>query len=422
MEANEGRWLPHGKHHGCGDGPHEAPWDIHDHHRGAPHCDDQLAVFSTVGRGLRGDGFLVRIKSDTDSETYLEGLVYDAATNEYHTEWVSENINGGKLMYQYNLRTFSDPQTFTITFRYVRPERTESEWVWTTPAIPYLWDADNNGVADVDGITGSGVATLFLKKTTDPEWVMEDIPTNYDYEDSLDNQEKLLYPEDWTREMFNAPSPLDPWTVNLEYGVGGDIDAPNIEDLAKILGISVSFIRRLVDERDLPATGTTFGDKPNGDPMDAKEYIDKAFDDALDHFHADLGLNSNQLAGDDNDNTNGWPYTKKYAPNQGVTTKYQTVKTYIDAITADLADGINASQAAADKANLAISNILNKIVGTPTMDANGNITWPAPLAGSNAKIAGGNINLYSGTNETISSAKGIFTHTGNSANDDLKAV
>lgn len=281
--------------------PPEEPWHVHqpfpphhhhfhDEHHVAPECDDQLAVFSGVGRGLRGDGYKVVIKSDVEAETYLEGMIYDAATNTYSSDWISENINGGKLMYQYNLRPSTVPQTFTITFRYVRPNRSESEWVWTTPAIPYIWDADDDGLADVDGIIGVGVGTLFMKKTSDPTWVTTNLPTSYEISETVDRQEKLLYPDGWTRDMFNAPVPGDPWTVNLQYGIGGDIDAPNIEDLAKILGVNVDFLRDLVENRDLPGSGDTFGTKGNGDPMNTKEYIDSQNDGLLDHIHEDMGF------------------------------------------------------------------------------------------------------------------------------------
>lgn len=291
----------------------EEPWNFdlpwYPHHRHmlhhcAPECDDQLPVFSGVGRGLRGDSARVVIRSDEDAETYLEGLTYDAATNTWSTEWISENINGGQLMYQYNLRPYTVPQTFTITFRYKRPNRSKSEWVWTTPAIPYIWDADDDGLADVDEIVGTGVATLFLKKTTEPTWITSNLPTSHEIDETTDRQEKLLYPDDWTRDMFNAPIPGDPWTVNLQYGIGGDIDAPNIDDLAKILGVSVPFLRRLVNERDLPATSETFGNKPNGDPMNTKEYIDKQNEDLLDHIHEDIGFGDILVNDGDNDSEN----------------------------------------------------------------------------------------------------------------------
>ena len=220
MKYDDPRWytdnVPPDHHHP------EHEWIVD---RCADRCDDQLPLFSRVGRGLRGDGYKVELHEPTECETYLEGMIYDAATGTYHTDWMSENINGGHLLYQYNLRPYSNPQTFTITFQYDRPGREDHEWTWTTPAIPYIWDADNDGLADVDGIVGTGVATLFLKKTTDGDWVMTQIPTSHTMAEAADRQEKLLYPEDWLREMFNAPAPGDPWTVNLTYGIGRYHDA-----------------------------------------------------------------------------------------------------------------------------------------------------------------------------------------------------
>lgn len=266
--------APHGLHPFFG----ERPWD---HIHCAPECDDQLPIFSTVGRGLRGDSYRVKVAYDAEGETYLEGGYYDANTNTYHTDWTSENINGGHLMYQYNLRTNTNPQTFTITFRYVRPERSESEWVWTTPAIPYIWDADNDGIGDTDNIVGAGVATLFLKKTTDSNWVTpSDANTPHTVAQAKNVQEKLLYPSGWTRSMFNSPAATKPWTVNLEYGVGGDIDVPTVEDLAKIIGVTPDYLREIVNERAIPVN-IDFGHDGNGHPYNVKEYIDF-------HLHNDL--------------------------------------------------------------------------------------------------------------------------------------
>lgn len=403
-------------------------------------CDDQLAVFSKVGRGLRGDGFKVVIKSDEDAETYLEGLNYDANTNTYSTEWISENINGGQMMYQYNLRPYTIPQTFTITFRYKRPNRSNSEWVWTTPAIPYIWDADNDGLADVDEIVGTGVAALFLKKTTEPQWYYPTI-TYTDYKNGLmtaAKHDKLVYPDDWTREMFNAPIPGDPWSVNLQYGIGGDIDAPNIDDLAKILGITVQQIRNIINDIGDPNIN---GDGISGNNF--KDYID----DLNEHIHADMGFDEH-LVRDDNDVVRNTikkyidglrfdiyknagitdpsdtdakkynevadldlTYLQKHGPNKGTVTHHTTVKSYIDARCDDLEEGLGST-------NAAIQNILNKIYGGGTLNADGSITWNAPLNANDARIAAGDINLYSGNSES----HGIYTHTGSSRNNDIKAV
>lgn len=240
-------------------------WD-----RPAPCCDDQLPLIARAGRGLRGDGYVVRIKQDSDCETYLEGLVYDPASKTYTSDWISENINGGKMMYQYNLRPYTNPQTFTITFRVKRPNR--PEWVWTTPAIPYIWDADNDGKADVDGIVGVGVASLFLKKTTESKWNYPTV-TYTDYKNGLmtwEKHDKLVYPDEWTREMLNAPTPGDPYSVNINYGIGGDLDAPNVDDIAKLLGITVENVRKIIAESPVP-THTIPDDN-------LKSYIDNMVD------------------------------------------------------------------------------------------------------------------------------------------------
>lgn len=408
----------------------------------APDCDDQLPVFSRVGRGLRGNSFKVIVADDDQAETYLEGLSYDAATKTWTSEWMSENINGGQLMYQYNLRPYTIPQTFTITFRYKRPNRSASEWQWTTPAIPYLWDADDDGIADVDSIIGTGIATLFMKKTTDASWVMQDLPTSHTMTEALSRQEKLLYPDDWNRDYFNAPKPGEAWTVNLQYGINGDIDAPNVDDLAKILGITVQQIRNIIANIGDQLTDPDHNINANN----FKDYID-AIDD---HIHDDMGFDDH-LVGDDDDvarntikkyidglrddlydnlgisdpSSNFYSdnpdldltYTQRYGANAGTVTHHTTVKAYIDARCDDLQEGLTAAEG---KYDTAIQAILNKMVGGGTLNSDGTITWNSPL--DTGKLAVGNINLYSGTNETLASAKGIFTHTGSSTDDDLKAV
>lgn len=387
-------------------------WD-----RPAPECDDQLPLFSKVGRGLQGDGYLVRIKRDSDCETYLEGMKYDAASNTYASEWVSENINGGKMMYQYNLRPYTNPQTFTITFRVKRPNR--PVWEWTTPAIPYIWDADNDGLADVDGIVGTGVATLFIKKTGDA-WIKNNMPTYHSY--NVNGQEKLIYPNDWTREMFNAPKPEDPWTVGLSYGIGGDIDAPNIDDLAKILGITVQNIRNIINNQ----TGQFNGSD------NVKDYVD----DAKAHIHADMGFGSS--ASDSNFPQDGgagsskkWKHPIKVDRNSttGDTDSTATsVKGYVDegdqilrdriknleAEVTTLQNNLNTANTNIAKLENWIQAIINKTVGGGTKNNDGTISW-----NTTGSIAVGNINLYSNADD---GNHVIRTHTGNPSDYDLLGV
>ena len=400
----------------------EGPWPD----RCAPGCDDQLPNISRVGRGLRGDGFRVDVKSDAQSETYLEGLRYDAATGTWSSEWVSANVNGGQLMYQYNLRPYTIPQTFTITFRYKRPNRSASEWVWTTPAIPYIWDADNDGLADVDEIVGTGVAALFLKKTTESTWNYPTVHSS-DYPSGITSakHDKLLYPDDWTREMFNAPAPGDPWSVNLQYGIGGDLDAPNVDDIAKLLGITVQQVRNIINNQ----TGQIVGDGFTGNNM--KDYVDKL----CQHIHNDMGFD-HHLVGDDNDVTRNTikkyidglradlyksigvadPSSNSYSASPDLNLSYKKkygnkaqltnldVKEYIDARCDDLQEGLTAAETRmgnietnitnmGNKYKKAIEDILDKVYGGGSMNATtGAITW-----GKSGKIPMGNLNIFAGT-------------------------
>lgn len=403
--------------------------------RPAPECDDQLPLIARAGRGLRGDGYLVQIKQDSDCETYLEGLKYDAASGTYSSDWVSENVNGGKIMYQYNLRPYTNPQTFTITFRVKRPNR--PEWQWTTPAIPYIWDADNDGKADVDKIVGTGVADFFLKKTTESTWNYPTV-THSQYAQGLMTalkHDKLVYPDEWTREMFNAPSPGDPWSVNIQYGIGGDLDAPNIDDIAKLLGITVQQVRNIINGQH----GQFAGDGITGDNV--KGYIDNLNT----HIHNDMGFD-HHLIGDDNDvarntvkkyidglradlyknlgvtdpsgnfydvtNNLSLTYVQKHGGNRGQTTTFPTVKAYIDARCDDIEEGIAEAKSAVKDG---LQNLVNKIYGGGTVNDDGTITWPSdsPLAHS-GKIAVGNINVLSS-----STSNAIVTHSG-TATGDLK--
>lgn len=273
--ANHPVVHPHHHHHG---------------HRHAPHCDDQLPTFSHVGRGIKGDSFRVRV-SDPDSciETYLIGESYDEATKTWTTEWQSENINGGELSYAYNFKPNNDPQTFNITFVYRRPHAGKGErvhngpneatencvhhdatdccWSWTTPDIPYFVDTKADGTPNYDGFIGSGVATLYIKNASDKNW-----------------REKLVYPPGTDGSTYNAPDPLEPWSVNLEFGIGGDLDIPTLDDLAKIIGCTPGDIKNIIK-------GITI----NWDGVNAKnlkDYINNCDKRDRDHFHKDLGFNT----------------------------------------------------------------------------------------------------------------------------------
>ena len=314
--------------------------------RCAPDTDDQLPLISRVGRGLQGDSFKVDIASDSNCETILEGSTFDAATKEWKSEWLSENINGGCLSYQYVLRPYTIPQTFTITFIYRRPGR--KEWSWTTPAIPYIWSASDTGEPEDPDHVGSGVATLYIKKTTDAEWT-----------------EKLVYPEGTGPEDYNTPPAEEPWTVNLSFGIGGDVEVPNIDDLAKVIGITVEDIKKLIAGDSITINGI--------DASNIIDYIDKQDDnhlnDALDHVHSDLGFNETGH------------------PDSGAFGGEDTVKEYID-------KGDEDSKTFIENA---LGDILNKIYGGGELGEDGHITWP------NAnKIPVGDLNIFSNSTPTNS--------------------
>ena len=378
----------------------------------APECDDQLPLISHIGRGLQGNSSKVQIKSDSDCETYLEGMTYDAATRTWSTDWVSENINGGKMMYQYNLRPYTNPQTFTVTFRSKRPGR--EEWEWTTPAIPYLWDADDDGTADVDDVVGTGVADLFLKKTTEDKWNYPTVTTSQYAagEMTSEKHDKLIYPDDWDRDQLNAPTPGEAYTVNLQYGIGGDIDAPNIDDIAKILGITTDNIYNIIKNSPVPTESIT--------DENLKKYIDRKDAEDEAHMHTDLGFGSS--ATDSNFPEDGGKGSNKkwvhpISSTKGSTTATtpsteETVKGYVDDGDKLLQQRIKNLEDALDKANTVINvtlaDIVSKVYGGGTINkTTGKITWP-----NAKKIPVGNINILSSTTDNA-----ILTHDGNAAGD-----
>lgn len=325
--------------------------------------DDQLPIVSRVGRGIHGDDFKVEISSDAPCETHLAGSSFDHTTKEWTSEWVSENINGGCLSYQYKLRPYTVPQTFTITFIYRRPGR--PEWSWTTPAIPYVWSIDDDGgkqPGDPDAVVGSGVATIFVKDGKDKPWV-----------------EKLVYPAGTDREDYNAPEQGEAWTSNLYFGVGGDIEVPNLGDLALVIGITEEQIKQIIQG----STGVIGGSD------NVKNYIDdqddKHVDEALDHVHEDLGFDEGFLPGD-----GGSTSVKKY-----IDDKASQIQGEVDASKADI-------EALRKYLKNALTDILAKVYLGGTLGEDGNITWP------NAnKIPIGDLNVFSAsspTNSTVANA------------------
>ena len=314
--------------------------------RQAELCDDQLPTIARVGRGIKGDGYKVVISDpDTNCETHLEGMSYDEATKLWTSEWLSENINGGCLSYQYKLRPYANPATFTMTFIYRRPGR--PEWSWTTPSIPYVWNVDDDGGrTDPDAIVGSGVATIFLRSGASNPWV-----------------EKLVYPDGTTREDYNAPAQGEAWTSNITFGYDGDVEVPNLDDIAKIIGVPKDTIVNILNSVPGALAGSD----------NVKDYIDDRVTEL----------------------------------NNRITQVSTELNNRITQVSTDLTDLINAL---GTKNAKTLADILTKIyLGGTINSSTGAITWPTA-----DKIALGNINVYSG-----GSAGFIKTHA--DGENDLKA-
>ncbi len=308
-------------------------------HHQAPNCHDQLPLISHVGRGIEGDSYRVDlIEPDSTHETYLKGVFVDAQTLEEREDWRSLNINGGELFYSYNIRPWTVPQTFTMTFAYRRPGR--PEWGWTTPPIPFIWDIDGDGKPDVDQSVGAGVATLYLK-TSSSDWT-----------------EKLIYPPFITPDDVNTPAQGQPWTVNLDFGVDGDIPIPDLDQIAIILGITVEQIKQIIA-----------GDISVIDGSDnIKDYVDDR-DSAIQIQIDDINSEITEIKND-----------------------ISTINNNIQNLGRELSE-LNTLVGMLQNG---VDNILSKIVGDNTMDSDGYINWE--VAG---KIPIGNITIMSNDTATL---------------------
>ena len=358
-----------------------APVPHHHHHHVAPNCDDQIPGFSLMGRGPQGDSTLISmLEGRVDSHILME--LFDGVTGEKKSEWISDNVNGGELRYQYNLNPHTIPRTFTITFVYTRGHKGDknyANWSWTTPAIPYIWRLDNEDGSvseQPDHIIGTGVATLFVK-TMHSDW-----------------DERLNYPIDpvtgqpYDRDYFNAPGPDGNWASTITFGIGGDIEVPDIDDIARILGITKEDIKNLIKAPDNTFT-------VNG--ITAKniiDYINKCDDRDFNHLHADLGFG----------HTGRGEHGKTFGPSPITGEKYNNVKEYIDAADKALKKKIDDAMSGIKQ------NIANLIYGA-TVDEDGNIVIP-----DGTMIPTGNINVLSDTRDNA-----ILTHGDPDKLADVKA-
>lgn len=185
--------------------------------------EDQLPLFSRVGRGPKGDAFEVLLRKDADGSEHLEGVSTNHLTGESVTEWVSQPIGAGTLSHQYTLSPETGTFVLSLSYNDPTPERS---WNWTSPAIPYATE-------EIDGSSVVRVRSVFTGK--------------------LGNklEEVLNYPEEYNGEH---PVASDDWVAQLTVGLkatfttdGEDqeivtikpdatIPAANADDLSQILG------------------------------------------------------------------------------------------------------------------------------------------------------------------------------------------
>ncbi len=404
-----------------------SPLTDHNHPMTFPPCSvpsDQLPLLSHTGIGLKGDDYHVVISDpDAPNATYLKGMKYSHETREWTTDWISENINGGMLRYQYNLRPYTEPQTFTITFKLDRPGR--PQWQWTTPAIPYMWDADGDGHADVDDIVGVGAGTLFVK-AMEESWDSSDWSPHTEAEAHA-SQEKMVYPEGWDRDDLNAPEPYEPYAVTLTYGRDGDIDAPTYGEISRVFGLPMITIKSIVAGTGHLIPGVEWGDN-------FWQFI--CANDSEIRNHAGFWRNPDGTFGTLSNNyfTVSIPansVTGEPAETRNCTTIYD----YIDAIGEKrYREGVNYAKSMDDEIKEwaegeiddmktfifeSVSEIVSKVYGNNTIDTTtGVITWDATLAGS--KIAVGNMNVYSNVDGTEDADS--YIKTAADGKGDIRAI
>lgn len=375
---------------------------------GAPNCDDQIPIMAGMSRGLKGNSYKVVVHDDTDNlsaaeladliknpetaknfnfcdETTLEGLSYDEATKTWNSEWLSKNINGGRLHYQYNLRPHSIPQTFTLTFIEKRPGRTE--WAFTTPPIPYLWDVDGDGKPDVDGVVGAGVGNLFFRESKTSPWLQTEhhgtkTPVPPHLPSSTGRWGQLNWPEGWEPKDFNGVSPTEAWASTVTFGYGGDVPLPNLDDIAKIIGVTRTVIENILKNVPSALAGSD----------NVKDYIDdkdKALETKITNY---IDQEIKDLRTE----------LKTYIDNE-----ITQLKTYIDNEINTVNKSITNLGAKYDGA---MGDITNKVyLGGTFSKTTGRITWPTV-----DKIAIGNMNLYAGGTTS-------FIKTAVDGDNDLKA-
>jgi hypothetical protein len=214
--------------------PHKELWP-------ASRCDDQLPIFSRVGRGLKGDSLSARFETSADGYTYL---VVTTTTAEGDKVENRQRVDGGKLRCYYAYQGSTDPTTFTLTFTYDSSD-SDSSWSFTTPAIPYLagdydWSSFQNHriYSSYELAKILGVDPDYLNSLAEVEFLpIEDLDglNVKQYIDAQDNdlQTQITALNDYVQTLDPEGNPYEGLSgvISVEDGVLDNADATDITDL-----------------------------------------------------------------------------------------------------------------------------------------------------------------------------------------------
>ena len=237
----------------CASPHHHHPHPLPPVDRCAHECDDQLPIFSRVGRGPKGDSFYATI----DQENGVL-IVTDQDGNQQQYP-----LGNGKLTCAINYNLENNPQTFSMTFVYKEGE--VIKWEVTTPNIPFYGQA-----GDADPY--AHVKTIYIMDLNNPN------PDWAEYNE---------YSDDWPVGRAH-PQPGDDWVPCITVGsgpteVGGqmvypDIIIPNTDDLLQHF------------HNDLGWGNSAYGDDgKQTHPNTVKEYIEDMIGTALAPIYNILG-------------------------------------------------------------------------------------------------------------------------------------
>jgi len=178
-----------------------------------------------------------------------------------------------------------------------------------------LWDVDDNDSPNIDQVIGSGIANLFVREGVTAPWVdMErrgDPVSLPEFENNSGRWGQLNWPRSTAGPWrHNAPNPNEIWAATITFGWGGDVELPNLDDLAHILGTRRPNLENLLSNR--PTIITPDGDREDGwvDGNGNMLNIGQRFRTLDDHIHFDMGFGRRLLGCPESNSGTSWPATR----------------------------------------------------------------------------------------------------------------